>query len=69
MTKNQNKGFWSMFVGFILTAFLSLEYQGFFAGLTSVGLLLLVFSFILCGFFVRLFVIKNSELMDSWFSD
>jgi len=68
MNRNQTIAFWSMFAGFCVTATLFLHERGTISSIeASGGAAIIVASYLVVAYLIRIYVRKNPEEIDSWF--
>ena len=67
MTKNQRKGFWALFIGFCITGTFALYVQGAFDRLGLGSSLIMVFVYLVVGFFMHVWVKRNAAEVETWF--
>lgn len=68
MSRNQKVAFWALFVGFCLTATISIYSKGVFDDITIVGAIILSVFYLTVGFFIHLYVKSNSKEIEKWFT-
>jgi hypothetical protein len=67
MSRNQRVAFWSLFIGFCLTATISIYPQGAFDNINVIGALILTIFYLVVGFFIHMFVKTNPKEIEKWF--
>lgn len=68
MARKSTVAFWSIFIGFCVTATFSIWMQGAFDGISFVGTLLILSGYFICAFFIHLYIKKNPDTVEKWFS-
>jgi len=69
MSKNQKKAYWSMIIGFFISATVMIYPQGAFDNLTSAGSAILTFAYLLICFLIYRYIRANPEMVDKWFQE
>ena len=67
MSKNQKTAFWSIFIAFCIVATATIYSQGAFENLQFGGALILTILYLVCGFFIHLYIKKNPTEVEKWF--
>lgn len=67
MKERLSIAFWSMYAGFCVVGTPVIWAQGAFDGIDIYGGTLLLATYLLCGYFIHLYVKKNSAKIARWF--
>ena len=58
--------FWTIYLGFCVVATLSIHAQGGFDNLAYGGAFIVLAMYLLCGYFIHLYLKKNQAQVERW---
>ena len=67
MADRKKVAFWSVYIGFCIVMTLAIGAQGAFDGIDFTGSLIVLAMYLVSGFFINLYIEKNSEEVKKWF--
>lgn len=67
MSKNQNKAFWSIYIGFSITVTLFFYSESVLQNLDLGTSIILTIIYLLCAIPIYLYVKKGGDKIDRWF--
>ena len=67
MNKNQNRAFWALYIGFVITGTIGIYLQGAFTNIGKFGVLILFVAYLAIAYEIHKFVEKPPDVIEKRF--